>query len=226
MTDHPLPPLLAAARAIEMDRDASTGASAEYLRGMTRAIALLALLHCEEEPEAHPPHDNWLVEWREQGGDWNVAYPTSDHGRALDRLARGRADSPEWQWRLVRDRTIYTVVPEPGEEVDDTDLTEGDIDRMLAEAEPTVEPYCDGFPDTCPNKIEVVPAPPHHGGGVRCGCYDDTLPQWLYQRFACPGQPTARIAWDLLEDNIRSYWKHTAAAVRRAVARDGFKEPS
>lgn len=94
------------------------------------------------------------------------------------------------------------------------------------EDEPIVEPYCDGFPDTCPNKIEVAPAPPHHGGGVRCGCYDDTLPQWLYQRFACPGQPTARIAWDLLDDNIRSYWKHTADAVRRAVARDGFKEPS
>lgn len=54
----------------------------------------------------------------------------------------------------------------------------------------------------------------------------DTLPQWLYQRFACPGQPAARIAWDLLDDNIRSYWKHTADAVRRAVARDGFKEPS
>lgn len=52
----------------------------------------------------------------------------------------------------------------------------------------------------------------------------DTLPQWLYQRFACPGQPVARIAWDLLDESIRSYWKHTAEAVRRAVARDGFKE--
>lgn len=92
------------------------------------------------------------------------------------------------------------------------------------EDEPVVEPYCDGFPDTCPNKIEVAPAPPHHGGGIRCGCYDDTLPQWLYQRFACPGQPAARIAWDLLDESIRSYWKHTAEAVRRAVARDGFKE--
>ena len=223
MTDHPLPPLLAAARTIELDRDASAGTSAEYLRGMTRAIALLNLLHCEEEPEAHPPHDNWLVEWREQGGDWNVAYPTSDHGKALDRLERGRADSPEWQWRLVRDRTIYTVVPEPGEEVDDTDLTETDIDQMMAECAASISGSClrEAESETaCDTDAgECV-----HGG--RPATPDDTLPQWLYQRFACPGQPAARIAWDLLDDNIRSYWKHTADAVRRAVARNGFKEPS
>jgi hypothetical protein len=49
----------------------------------------------------------------------------------------------------------------------------------------------------------------------------DTLAAWLYQRFAvihgCP-------AWDTLTDDDRSYWEHQAAAVRRAVARGGFKE--
>ena len=40
------------------------------------------------------------------------------------------------------------------------------------EADP-VAPYCDGFPTTCPNPVTVPPAPPHHGGGIRCGCYDE-----------------------------------------------------
>lgn len=48
----------------------------------------------------------------------------------------------------------------------------------------------------------------------------DTLPAWLYQRFAvihgCP-------PWDTLTDSDRAYWEHQAAAVRRAVARGGFK---
>lgn len=48
----------------------------------------------------------------------------------------------------------------------------------------------------------------------------DTLAAWLYQRFAvihgCP-------AWDTLTDSDRAYWEHHAAAVRRAVARGGFK---
>ncbi|MFF8910605.1 hypothetical protein [Streptomyces olivaceoviridis] len=32
---------------------------------------------------------------------------------------------------------------------------------------------CPGFPETCPNLVRVQPDPPHHGGGVRCGCADD-----------------------------------------------------
>jgi hypothetical protein len=39
-----------------------------------------------------------------------------------------------------------------------------------------IAPYCDGFPTTCPNPVTVPPAPPHHDGGIRCGCYDDDQP--------------------------------------------------
>jgi hypothetical protein len=48
----------------------------------------------------------------------------------------------------------------------------------------------------------------------------DTLPEWLYQRFAViHGAPT----WDQATDSDRAYWEHQARAVRRAVARGGFK---
>ncbi|MGW5477657.1 hypothetical protein [Streptomyces sp. NPDC004008] len=42
-----------------------------------------------------------------------------------------------------------------------------------ADGEEIVAPHCDGFPTTCPNPITVPPAPPHHDGGIRCGCYDE-----------------------------------------------------
>ncbi len=62
-----------------------------------------------QDDVAHPPHDGWLVEWRAEGGDWAVAYPTHDRGKALDRMVRGRQEAPEWQWRLVRETTSYAV---------------------------------------------------------------------------------------------------------------------
>jgi hypothetical protein len=46
----------------------------------------------------------------------------------------------------------------------------------------------------------------------------DTLPAWLAQRFDPRGPD-----WDALSDDDRAYWEHQAAAVRRAVARGGFK---
>lgn len=48
---------------------------------------------------------------------------------------------------------------------------------------------------------------------------DDTLAEWLYQRF------TVQITlWEDLDEDHKDYWKHEANAVRRAVARGGFKE--
>ena len=49
---------------------------------------------------------------------------------------------------------------------------------------------------------------------------EDTLPQWLYQRFV-----RSAIAWEHLAESDRLYWSHEAAAVRRAVERNGFKRP-
>ncbi|WP_097930930.1 MULTISPECIES: hypothetical protein [unclassified Streptomyces] len=49
----------------------------------------------------------------------------------------------------------------------------------------------------------------------------DTLAPWLYQRFMVAGE-----GWDRLDEDDRSYWEHHARAVRRAVARGGFKTPA
>lgn len=49
----------------------------------------------------------------------------------------------------------------------------------------------------------------------------DTLPAWLRQRFTA-----SDVSWEHLDDGERSYWEHQARAVRRAVARNGFKPGS
>jgi len=36
--------------------------------------------------------------------------------------------------------------------------------------QPSEPKPCAGFPDQCRNLITVDPDPPHHDGGVRCGC--------------------------------------------------------
>lgn len=48
----------------------------------------------------------------------------------------------------------------------------------------------------------------------------DTLPAWLYQRFAVIH---GCASWDQIADGERAYWERQARAVRRAVARGGFK---
>lgn len=68
----------------------------------------------------------------------------------------------------------------------------------------------------------------------------DTLPQWLYKRFGrgvpnfqgefvwgndyAPTYGQSRCDWADLSAGDQEYWQHDAAAVRRAVARNGFKE--
>lgn len=49
----------------------------------------------------------------------------------------------------------------------------------------------------------------------------DTLPAWLQHRFDPRGPE-----WDALDEDDRAYWEHQARAVRRAVARSGFKQPT
>lgn len=60
-------------------------------------------------------------------------------------------------------------------------------------------------------------------GGAQPLATSDTLPAWLYQRF---GRSANTRAWGDLDDADQSYWAHHAAAVRRAVARGGFKAAS
>lgn len=52
----------------------------------------------------------------------------------------------------------------------------------------------------------------------------DTLPEWLYQRFA--GNRPYAPAWNTLSDGDRDYWTRWADAVRRAAERSGFKVPT
>lgn len=50
---------------------------------------------------------------------------------------------------------------------------------------------------------------------------DDTMAAWIYNRFA----PTRLLKpWDSLPDEEKDYWQHEADAVKRAVARGGFKK--
>lgn len=51
----------------------------------------------------------------------------------------------------------------------------------------------------------------------------DTLAAWLYQRFGKHRE--GYVPWSQLSNDDRSYWEHEAAAVKRAVARGGFKNP-
>lgn len=50
----------------------------------------------------------------------------------------------------------------------------------------------------------------------------DTLAEWLHRRYR---GALDRIPWNDMTDDDRAYWEHEAAAVRRAVARGGFKNP-
>jgi len=62
--------------------------------------------------------------------------------------------------------------------------------------------------------LAVLPEQPARDEAVA-----DTLPAWLHQRFDPHGAD-----WEQLDDDDRAYWEHHARAVRRAVARNGFKE--
>ncbi|MFJ6010196.1 hypothetical protein ACIQHZ_31415 [Streptomyces halstedii] len=52
----------------------------------------------------------------------------------------------------------------------------------------------------------------------------DTLAAWLFNRYATES-PLWGTPWEDIPEDAQSYWEHEANAVRRAVARGGFKEP-
>lgn len=92
---------------------------------------------------------------------------------------------------------------------------------------------CDGLVDwiTCPTggwwAHRVHPEDNHDASPVPADPdmkpdTEDTLPQWLYQRYVPADE---RVPWENLSEEDRSYWEHHAAATRRAVARGGFKDP-
>ncbi|NUP15461.1 MAG: hypothetical protein HOZ81_05025 [Streptomyces sp.] len=98
--------------------------------------------------------------------------------------------------------------------------------RLAKEVAPTLTYRGRSVADALSASVRPVPAPeapaPHMAAVAaadgRTGVPWDTPGAWLYQRFMPDG-----IGWDRLDDSDRAYWEHQAAAVRRAVARGGFK---
>jgi hypothetical protein len=78
-------------------------------------------------------------------------------------------DSDHGPWA----RTVGADIAELIEALADQPATGSAGGAQQSEPDPAVEPHCDGFPTTCPNRITVPPNPPHHDGGIRCGCYDE-----------------------------------------------------
>ncbi|MET7458493.1 hypothetical protein ABZT03_43135 [Streptomyces sp. NPDC005574] len=92
-------------------------AGCDFCNGVTTVLEKVRRLADEtpasekQDAEAHPPHDSWLVQVHLPDVDgWHVAYPTTDKPKALDRLKRGRRETPDREWRLVRETTSYAVV--------------------------------------------------------------------------------------------------------------------
>jgi len=102
----PLPPLLAAASALELDRDAaSSGESADYQRGMTRAVQLLRLLNEEEATAPSSLPDQTLrdrvAEALAEADGWKWA-------------PGFKSESPTWQEYLGRAGAVLAVLPPDG----------------------------------------------------------------------------------------------------------------
>lgn len=160
-------------------------------------------------------------------GPWKLAYEYCDcsedcgHGLYVSRIDTGSGpatelcDLPRGEWELmVHART--------------------DVEQLVAEvrrlrAAPPMECInCEtpvGWVD-CPtggwwahethpaDGHDADPRPARHSEPAT----EDTLPAWLAKRFDPRGAD-----WDGMSDDDRAYWAHQAAAVRRAVARGGFK---
>lgn len=84
-----------------------------------------------------------------------------------------RIPAPYRAGRRARVATIAPTPYSPYANADQPAAAPAVVQTEEADPDPVVEPHCDGFPTTCPNPVSVPPAPPHHDGGIRCGCYDE-----------------------------------------------------
>jgi hypothetical protein len=172
----------------------------------------------DEEPlDNDPAHRDWTGEedWAQVQADAAyIAAMSPETGRALVAEVR--------RLRAPADRVRALAILEAADFLRDAHhrdgLTVQEIGTALRhtadEADPMVGSLArDGFGL---DEIADMLARP----AVPAAVASDTLPAWLYQRFAvihgCP-------PWDRATDRDRAYWEHQAAAVRRAVARGGFK---
>ena len=97
---------------------------------------------------------------------------------------------------------------------EDGELTDAPVDQLYR--------HDDTWPDWLANLArEHGPAVMQPTTGETLATQPDTLPAWLHWRFGPHGQP-----WSEVPDEDKSLWEHQARAVRRAVARGGFKQPA
>lgn len=124
--------------------------------------------------------------------------------------AMPQADDPFAQPRAFRS----SVFSEAAKAVEELDAQTPDDHRDRTQA--YLDGYSDGVQDAA-ERLEKLADQAAEGSEEAPSA--DTLPAWLHQRFAVGHIPT----FETLGDADRTYWEHEAAAVRRAVARGGFK---
>lgn len=116
------------------------------------------------------------------------------------------------EWREQHEDPEGPAYSQDGEELDGHE-------RVMLPAVDPVPHYNRGRTYVEP-RLPALSVPVAPATDTQPGEEPDTLPAWLYQRFAViHGMP----AWDRIDDGQRAYWEHQAAAVRRAAARGGFK---
>lgn len=106
-----------------------------------------------------------------------------------------------------RQRVIVTIEHEPPDE----DLLNAVRHEPLA-----------GLPESDTHTITFVPVK----DDSNCTPLPDTLPEWLYNRFGQAPWRTggASPEWAHLADPQKNHWEREAAAVRKAVSRNGVKQ--
>lgn len=142
------------------------------------------------------------------------AHPAADTASALvaevRRLTAELADQVRYAATLEADLCTCEPLCENGEYLHAADCPVVDI-QMQVYGGPDEETHVVADDSSDPEHIDDCP-----------GCdTTDTLPAWLAQRFDPRGAD-----WEQLGDDDRAYWEHQARAVRRAVARGGFKAPA